>query len=170
MGGQDAEFVWAKWDQLCEEWSRVENDVETLQDELKEDKWLVVFRTVGQQAEGMMDSLEKVLTQVRAEFIILTRFLTCHFLQCHAFIWEVHRSQPKSLTSADSTSTSSSSPSRRASFSGSASLSDPAAIQSLLSTYVSLHRSFHQKSKYYVPSTERVLKGSRSLLLLMTVT
>jgi hypothetical protein len=32
---------------------------ETLRDELKEDKWLIVFRTVTEQAGGLMSSLEK---------------------------------------------------------------------------------------------------------------
>lgn len=48
---------------LIEEWEAVQNEAETLRDELKEDKWLAVFRTVSEQAEGMMSSLEKGVTQ-----------------------------------------------------------------------------------------------------------
>lgn len=58
---------------LIEEWEAVQNEAETLRDELKEDKWLAVFRTVSEQAEGMMSSLEKGVTQ------------------CHDFIWQAQR-------------------------------------------------------------------------------
>lgn len=34
-----------------------------LREELKEDRWVVVFRTAADQAEGMMDSLQKAVTQ-----------------------------------------------------------------------------------------------------------
>ncbi|KAH7105786.1 hypothetical protein BKA62DRAFT_668593 [Auriculariales sp. MPI-PUGE-AT-0066] len=50
---------------LIEEWDSVQTEAETLRDELKEDKWLAVFRTVSEQAEGMMSSLEKGVTQCR---------------------------------------------------------------------------------------------------------
>ncbi|TFY73931.1 hypothetical protein EWM64_g10081, partial [Hericium alpestre] len=48
-----------------------ESDV--LREELKEDKWLTVFRTVTDQADGMMTSLEKAVNR------------------CQEFIWQVHR-------------------------------------------------------------------------------
>jgi hypothetical protein len=78
--GPDAALVWDKWEQLREEWSSVEDDVDTLRDELKEDKWLVVFRTVGQQAEGMMDSLEKVLAQVKINAPFPSRAFFCSLM------------------------------------------------------------------------------------------
>jgi len=58
---------------LIEEWDTVQTEAETLRDELKEDKWLAVFRTVSEQAEGMMASLEKGVTQ------------------CHDFIFQFQR-------------------------------------------------------------------------------
>jgi len=43
---------------LVVEWEAAKSESETLRDEL-EDKWLVVFRTVTEQAGGLMSSLEK---------------------------------------------------------------------------------------------------------------
>lgn len=61
-GGIDMLLV-RKHAALVEEWESVQTEAEVLRDELKEDKWLAVFRTVSEQAEGMMTSLEKALTQ-----------------------------------------------------------------------------------------------------------
>ena len=44
---------------LVAEWEAAKSESETLRDELKEDKWLIVFRTVTEQAGGLMSSLEK---------------------------------------------------------------------------------------------------------------
>ena len=44
---------------LMAEWEAAKSESETLRDELKEDKWLIVFRTVTEQAGGLMSSLEK---------------------------------------------------------------------------------------------------------------
>ncbi|KZV94592.1 hypothetical protein EXIGLDRAFT_736619 [Exidia glandulosa HHB12029] len=73
---------------LIEEWEAVQNEAETLRDELKEDKWLAVFRTVSEQAEGMMSSLEKGVTQ------------------CHDFIWLVQRRNTEDHQSTVSSGTS----------------------------------------------------------------
>ncbi|KAF8967617.1 hypothetical protein BDZ97DRAFT_1755729 [Flammula alnicola] len=51
----------------------VQDESEVLREELKEDKWLTVFRTVTDQADGMMSSLEKAVNR------------------CQEFIWQVHR-------------------------------------------------------------------------------
>ena len=45
------------------EWESVQEETEVLREELKEDKWLTVFRTVTEQADGMMSSLEKAITR-----------------------------------------------------------------------------------------------------------
>ncbi|KAG2338594.1 hypothetical protein BDR05DRAFT_969029 [Suillus weaverae] len=58
---------------LVTEWEAVQNDTDVLREELKEDKWLTVFRTVTEQADGMMGSLEKAVNR------------------CQDFIWQVHR-------------------------------------------------------------------------------
>jgi hypothetical protein len=64
---------------LLQEWDSVQEEAETLKGELREDKWLAVFRTVGEQAEAMMVSLEKAIAL------------------CQEFIWQVHRNR-KALT------------------------------------------------------------------------
>ena len=48
---------------LMAEWEAAKLESETLRDELKEDKWLIVFRTVTEQAGGLMSSLEKGVTR-----------------------------------------------------------------------------------------------------------
>jgi len=48
---------------LLAEWETVQDESETLREELKEDKWLTVFRTVTDQADGMMSSLEKAVNR-----------------------------------------------------------------------------------------------------------
>ncbi|KAF8906277.1 hypothetical protein CPB84DRAFT_1675876 [Gymnopilus junonius] len=58
---------------LVSEWESVQDESDVLREELKEDKWLTVFRTVTDQADGMMSSLEKAVTR------------------CQEFIWQVHR-------------------------------------------------------------------------------
>ncbi|KAF8159462.1 hypothetical protein B0H34DRAFT_654994 [Crassisporium funariophilum] len=58
---------------LLSEWEAVQDESEVLREELKEDKWLTVFRTVTDQADGMMSSLEKAVNR------------------CQEFIWQVHR-------------------------------------------------------------------------------
>lgn len=56
---------------LAAEWEAVQDESEVLREELKEDKWLTVFRTVTDQADGMMSSLEKGVNR------------------CQEFIWQV---------------------------------------------------------------------------------
>ncbi|KAG8925998.1 hypothetical protein FRC01_009472 [Tulasnella sp. 417] len=50
-----------KYGDLVHEWEGVQAEAKVLRDELKEDKWLAVFRTVSEQADGMMASLDKAL-------------------------------------------------------------------------------------------------------------
>jgi hypothetical protein len=52
-----------KHSMLLSEWETAHAEAETLRDELKEDKWLAVFRNASEQADGMMSSLEKAVTQ-----------------------------------------------------------------------------------------------------------
>ncbi|KAG8987983.1 hypothetical protein FRB90_003043 [Tulasnella sp. 427] len=50
-----------KYSDLLQEWKGLQAEAKVLRDELKEDKWLAVFRTVSEQADGMMASLDKAL-------------------------------------------------------------------------------------------------------------
>lgn len=56
---------------LLSEWESVQDESDVLREELKEDKWLTVFRTVTDQADGMMSSLEKAVTRCQVCFLIL---------------------------------------------------------------------------------------------------
>lgn len=73
-----AAFLRRKWRTTVDEWTEVQKDADILGEELKEDKWIVVFRTVSVQAEEMMRSLEKVLTQ------------------SHDFVYDIRRREAKS--------------------------------------------------------------------------
>jgi Yeast cortical protein KAR9 len=56
---------------LVAEWDAVQDESEVLREELKEDKWLTVFRTVTDQADGMMSSLEKAVNRCQACLLLL---------------------------------------------------------------------------------------------------
>lgn len=53
---------------LLSEWDAVQIESDILREELKEDKWLTVFRTVTDQADGMMSSLEKAVNRCQVSF------------------------------------------------------------------------------------------------------
>ncbi|TFK39811.1 hypothetical protein BDQ12DRAFT_697896 [Crucibulum laeve] len=71
-GGESAALL-RKHAALLAEWEGVQDESDVLREELKEDKWLTVFRTVTDQADGMMSSLEKAVNR------------------CQDFIWQVHK-------------------------------------------------------------------------------
>lgn len=57
----EASIVLHKYGDLMDEWQSVQAEARVLREELKEDKWLAVFRTVSEQADGMMSSLDKAV-------------------------------------------------------------------------------------------------------------
>lgn len=64
---------------LVAEWEAVQDESDVLREELKEDKWLTVFRTVTDQADGMMSSLEKAVNRCQ---------VSCFTSSCsHSFDW-----------------------------------------------------------------------------------
>lgn len=67
-GGELLAALLRKHAELKAEWETVQTEADTLQSELREDKWLAVFRSVGEQSDTMMNSLEKALAncQVRS--------------------------------------------------------------------------------------------------------
>ncbi|KAJ7180724.1 hypothetical protein C8R46DRAFT_1070399 [Mycena filopes] len=73
---------------LVAEWEAVQDESDVLREELKEDKWLTVFRTVTDQADGMMSSLEKAVNR------------------CQEFIWQVHKRSEDPLSHSTSSDTS----------------------------------------------------------------
>ncbi|KAJ2918611.1 hypothetical protein MD484_g1717, partial [Candolleomyces efflorescens] len=68
---------------LMQEWESVQDESDVLREELKEDKWLTVFRTVTDQADGMMSSLEKAVNR------------------CQDFIFQVHQQKRNGHSGAD---------------------------------------------------------------------
>ncbi|KAF8515068.1 hypothetical protein JB92DRAFT_2916096 [Gautieria morchelliformis] len=74
VGGADRHIL-RKHGALLRDWEAVQTEAEVLREELKEDKWLTVFRSVSEQADGMMKSLEKAVTQ------------------CQDFIWQVNKAR-----------------------------------------------------------------------------
>jgi len=60
-GGELLSALLRKHAELKAEWESVQKEADTLQSELREDKWLAVFRSVGEQSDTMMNSLEKAL-------------------------------------------------------------------------------------------------------------
>lgn len=60
---------------LLAEWENVQNEAENLRDELKEDKWLAVFRNASEQADSMMASLDKAASQCHVRPPLDLRFI-----------------------------------------------------------------------------------------------
>jgi hypothetical protein len=58
---------------LVTEWETVQNETDVLKEESKGVKWLMMFRTVTEQADRMVGSLEKVadLCQVRSRLFFM---------------------------------------------------------------------------------------------------
>ena len=59
----ESELLLRKHATFLSEWESVQEESDVLREELKEDKWLTVFRTVTDQADGMMSSLEKAINR-----------------------------------------------------------------------------------------------------------
>ncbi|EJU03822.1 hypothetical protein DACRYDRAFT_43050, partial [Dacryopinax primogenitus] len=85
LGQGEKELVLRKLEDMRAQWEDVSSASEELKEELREDKWLAVFRTVSAQADDMMGSLEKAVST------------------CHDFIWQAGRMDdshsPSSLSS-----------------------------------------------------------------------
>ena len=74
---------------LQAEWDAVQQETDELQQELKEDKWITVFRTVTEQADGMMTSLEKAVNRCQVRREMEPCWVCAHSLQ--DFMWQVHK-------------------------------------------------------------------------------
>ena len=60
---EEEEGILRKHADLMADWDSLQKEIQVLREELKEDKWLTVFRTVTDQADGMMSSLEKAVNK-----------------------------------------------------------------------------------------------------------
>lgn len=133
---------------LIAEWEAVQDESDVLREELKEDKWLTVFRTVTDQADGMMSSLEKAVnrcqvgapTQMQLASVIATQL----YYPEQEFIWQVHRRGDHDPLAHSQSSLSASQRSEKA--------------VPTFETFTSLLESFEAKKKY--------VRGSPSLSML----
>jgi hypothetical protein len=85
----EATIILRKHTALIADWEAVREESEVLREELKEDKWLTVFRTVTDQADGMMSSLEKAVN--RCQVSIFIGHAARGLMACKEFIWKVHK-------------------------------------------------------------------------------
>ncbi|GAA6049342.1 hypothetical protein JCM3770_007298 [Rhodotorula araucariae] len=132
-------FLQQKWANAVSDWEAVQKDADMLGEELKEDKWLTVARTVAGQASDMMRSLDKVLNQ------------------SEHFVVDVRRyGRSSGHLSSPSLPRSPSAPAFLASTPTSLAL-DAIKAQHLLASFNDLDRSLHAKVKYYSPACARVL-------------
>ncbi|PWN51176.1 hypothetical protein IE53DRAFT_61023 [Violaceomyces palustris] len=64
-----------KYDEVVADWAKVQEESNTLRKELGDDKYLIVFRSVSDQADSMMDSLDRAMAHCQ-DFV--TRFNRDH--------------------------------------------------------------------------------------------
>ena len=81
---EEEEGILRKHAALTSDWEALQKEIQVLREELKEDKWLTVFRTVTDQADGMMSSLEKAVNRCQVRVFVFRSSpspLTCttHF-------------------------------------------------------------------------------------------
>ncbi|KXN87416.1 hypothetical protein AN958_08847 [Leucoagaricus sp. SymC.cos] len=124
----DRAAVLRKHAALIADWEALQKETQVLREELKEDKWLTVFRTVTDQADGMMSSLEKAVNR------------------CQDFIWQVHRRGVGAAEELNSMSQTSLVSSGRG---------DGRAVT--FEVFTSLLESYEAKKKHYMPATSKVL-------------
>ncbi|KAI8456784.1 hypothetical protein BY996DRAFT_1038594 [Phakopsora pachyrhizi] len=151
------DFLIEKLENLRSEWLKVERDVETLKEELKEDKWLVVFRTVSSQAEEMMKSLEKACRLVD-EFILEVEISECDDDDGGGLKRSTNRqhSLPDQAIKTRRNRTSLG-PGVVVTESRRKKISDSLDLDQLTKSFATLQKNFDAKKKHYLPSCERVL-------------
>ncbi|CAG8557352.1 690_t:CDS:1 [Acaulospora morrowiae] len=127
---------------LSGKWDALKKEMETLREELKEDRWLGVFKQVTGNASHMMDSLEKAVKQCKD---FMTRALSRVDSPLALKLLQQNRGAPI--------------PSRynqRTYLQQQQSLSQPPiAISS--KNFQRLYKSFDAKRKYYVPAVTKML-------------
>lgn len=88
------ELLLRKHAAMLSEWEAIQKESQTLREELREDKWLTVFRTVTDQADGMMTSLEKAVNRCQVRKPYLLMFLVVNEFGTQDFIAKVRRHGP----------------------------------------------------------------------------
>ncbi|CAO3622060.1 unnamed protein product [Mucor hiemalis] len=110
-----------------ERWESLRVEIDELKVELKEDRWLIVFKQVADQADGMMDRLDKTVSQ------------------CYTMIQQIK----DGLSTSNSTSTTTS----NSSYTSTTTTTPTTQMEKLRS----IEMNFDAKYKYYTPSVTKML-------------
>ncbi|KAI8646871.1 hypothetical protein BD408DRAFT_409351 [Parasitella parasitica] len=126
---EDATGLLARKHLLVQErWESLRIEIDELKIELKEDRWLVVFRQVADQVDDMMNGLEKTVTQ------------------CYTMIQQIKEGNVM-VTSSSSTTSSSSNHTA----------STSSTTTDAMTKLRSVEKNFEAKHKYYKPSITKML-------------
>ncbi|KAG0175529.1 hypothetical protein DFQ28_008890 [Apophysomyces sp. BC1034] len=149
---QDASGVLTRKHHMVQErWECLRIEIDELKDELKEDRWLAVFRQVADQVDVMIDGLDKTMSQC---FSVIQQMRDWQASQAPSIPQPspmstfdkisktILRTFPKSNTSILSTSSS-----------GTARSTPPVDREKLKS----VEKNFEAKYKYYTPSIDKML-------------
>ena len=82
VGEDEPAALRKRYEDLAVEWARVQVEAKNLEEELSGDKYLLVFTSIGEQMEGMMESLDKALAS------------------CHDFVFAFHKDRAERVLSA----------------------------------------------------------------------
>lgn len=117
--------------ELTQDWSAVQSEAKTLEEELSGDKYLLVFTSISDQMEEMMDSLDKALAG------------------CHDFVFAFNRDRAQQALSDNAPSTF---PSTSESF------GQPSwqSTEERLASLQTVKRSFNVKRSSYGPACEQI--------------
>ncbi|SPO36386.1 uncharacterized protein PSFLO_01857 [Pseudozyma flocculosa] len=122
----------SRYDDLLADWVKVQHEADALKKELNDDKYIVVFRSVSEQAKSMMDSLDKAITN------------------CQTFVSDFNRDYQAGLISA--TSAASADAEADDAVGGER---DPAAR---LAELADVKKAFTVKKSYYTPACDQVFQ------------
>lgn len=145
-----------------EKWENLRSEIDDLKDELKEDRWLTVFRQVADQVDVMIDGLDKTTAQCYAMIQQVRDWqalggggtsATAHEMQPRGVLRNVPRPHP-STTSISSNSSSGSAGYNNGNNNGNNHHHQPPVDQH---KFRSVEKNFEAKYKYYTPSIDRML-------------
>lgn len=143
-----------------EKWENLRSEIDDLKDELKEDRWLTVFRQVADQVDVMIDGLDKTTQQCYAMIQQVRDWQalgggssasTAHEMQPKGVLRNVPRPHPST------TSISSSSSSGSAGYNNSNNGNNHHQPPVDQHKFRSVEKNFEAKYKYYTPSIDRML-------------
>lgn len=125
---------------IQEKWENLRIEIDELKIELKEDRWLIVFKQVADQVDGMMDGLDKTVQQ------------------CYIMIQQIKKENGLLILNSTSNSTKSSiSTSSSSNGTGTNTVSTAITSTQQLDKLRSVEKNFDAKYKYYTPSITKML-------------